>query len=126
MLRDAVEGLARDLALDVAVVEGNAGRLVVTNERLLTWLDRGGQSAGTRGDDDDDGDDGDDGGGSRRTAAASDSGIPPGPAALGRRARRWRPRARRPSGGGGGGGGERAKDVPGLDVALREWLRDNA
>ena len=122
MLRDAVEGLARDLALDVAVVEGNAGRLVVTNERLLTWLDRGGQSAGTRGDDDDDGDDG---GGSRRTAAAADSGIPPGPAALGRRARRWRPRARRPSGG-GGGGGERAKDVPGLDVALREWLRDNA
>ena len=68
MLRDAVEGLARDLALDVAVVEGNAGRLVVTNERLLTWLDRGGQSAGTRGDDDDDGDDG---GGSRRTAAAA-------------------------------------------------------
>ena len=71
MLRDAVEGLARDLALDVAVVEGNAGRLVVTNERLLTWLDRGGQSAGTRGDDDDDDDDGDDGGGSRRTAAAA-------------------------------------------------------
>ena len=44
MLRDAVERLARDLQLQVAVVEGNAGRLVAREDALLAWLDRGGRS----------------------------------------------------------------------------------
>ena len=124
-LRDAVKGLAKDLDLVVEDVEQNAGRLVIRERELLKWLDRD-RAAARRGaavperaaertaaertaaertaapttekprdDDDDDDDD------AARTAAS-----------LPRRRRASRRRSR-------------SRDVPGLEGALKEWLREN-
>ena len=118
-LRDAVKGLAKDLDLVVEDVEQNAGRLVIRERELLKWLDRD-RTAARRGaavperavertaaertaapttekprDDDDDDDD------TARTAAS-----------LPRRRRASRRRSR-------------SRDVPGLEGALKEWLREN-
>jgi pentatricopeptide repeat protein len=120
-LRDAVKGLARDLDLVVEDVEQNAGRLVIRERELLKWLDRD-RAAARRGaavperaaersaaertavertekprDDDDDDDDDD----VTRTAAS-----------LPRRRRASRRRSK-------------SRDVPGLEGALKEWLREN-
>ena len=118
-LRDAVKGLARDLDLRVEDVEQNAGRLVVRERDLLEWLDR--DRAAPRG------------GGAEATREASleslESSEPPertaarlspaptradagAPASLPRRRRASRRRSR-------------ARDVPGLEGALKEWLREN-
>jgi hypothetical protein len=126
-LRDAVKGLARDLDLRVEDVEQNAGRLVVRERDLLEWLDR--DRAAPRG------------GGAEATREASlessesslesslESLEPPertaarlspaptradagAPASLPRRRRASRRRSR-------------ARDVPGLEGALKEWLREN-
>jgi hypothetical protein len=117
-LRDAVKGLAKDLDLVVEDVEQNAGRLVIRERELLKWLDRD-RAAARRGAavperaaersaaertavertekprDDDDDDD------VTRTAAS-----------LPRRRRASRRRSK-------------SRDVPGLEGALKEWLREN-
>lgn len=114
-LRDAVKGLARDLDLRVEDVERNAGRLVVRERDLLEWLDRDREAPRGRGAD--------------ATREASSESWPPertaarfspaptradagAPASLPRRRRASRRRSR-------------ARDVPGLEGALKEWLREN-
>ena len=113
-LRDAVERLARDLNLEVRAAPGNAGRLVAKEAALLAWLDRGARSGGGG-----EGDGGGGGGGSResggsKTAANASPDASPDDAPPTRRRRRRRSSGQR-----------RARDVPGLDVALREWLTEN-
>ena len=129
MLRDAVERLARDLQLDVAAVERNPGRLVVKKDALLAWLDRGAKNAESASPP------------GRSTprpgpgGSVSEASAPERTLVQGRHGRR---RVRRLAGGaaarraaaagqagGGGARGEERDDVPGLDVALRDWLREN-
>jgi pentatricopeptide repeat protein len=117
-LRDAVKGLAKDLDLVVEDVEQNAGRLVIRERELLKWLDRD-RAAARRGAavperaaertaaertavertekprDDDDDDD----------ASKPAASLP----------RRRRASRRR----------SKSRDVPGLEGALKEWLREN-
>ena len=116
-LRDAVKGLARDLALRVEDVEQNTGRLVVREHDLLAWLDRDRAGAARSG-----------GGGAARAAAEGTAAEGTAAEGTARRAAaegtegaaasfpRRRRAARRRS---------RARDVPGLKGALEEWLREN-
>ena len=114
-LRDAVKGLARDLDLRVEDVEQNAGRLVIRERDLLAWLDRDRAAARPSG--------GGGGGGGAAEGEGRPSAAPEGTAptptrgegAAARVPRRRRASRRR----------SRARDVPGLEGALKEWLREN-
>jgi hypothetical protein len=123
-LRDAVEGLARDLDLKIQDVERNAGRLVVRESDLLRWLDRDRSAVSSS---------------TRNGIFHQTSGVPSdatttfvetacrgvsrrdaepletenGSSGLGNRLSR--PRFRR----------SKSRDVPGLEGALKEWLRAN-
>ena len=101
-LRDAVFGLAKDLGLEITEVSRNQGRLVVKEPALLTWLDRRrGEEVVEEGLE-------------RQSEDSVTSSSPSMPTTPTPRRRKYTRRAMKPK-----------QDVPGLEGALKEWLREN-
>ena len=95
-------GLAKDLGLEITEVSRNQGRLVVKEPALLTWLDRRrGEEVVEEGLE-------------RQSEDSVTSSSPSMPTTPTPRRRKYTRRAMKPK-----------QDVPGLEGALKEWLREN-